>query len=401
MKPIIEVKNIGKKYTIGSKQEKSLTLRSSLSQIFRSFSKQKKETFWALKDVNFVVERGECLGIIGRNGAGKSTLLKILSQITPPSRGEIIMRGRVASLLEVGTGFHSELTGRENIFLNGSILGMKRGEIQRQFDEIVDFSGVEQFLDTPLKHYSSGMQLRLAFSVAAHLNPEILLIDEVLAVGDAEFQKKCLGKMGEVSKSGRTVIFVSHDLGAVKKLCPKSILLSPFSSSEKIDTSKQIQIYRKQLDSDHQVSFGSDSIVKKIHLINADGDEIDSTIFCGDKVGIKAILDIPSDIIVESISIGFPLYEYNGRFVTLFNSVMSGYSFDGETSSLTCWIDKMPIMFGKFYIHSRLIINESIYQNKSNVLNITILEGDFFHSGINYTFGRTGINIEQRWEKGQ
>lgn len=183
------------------------------------------EEFWALKDISFSIEPGESIGIIGKNGAGKSTLLKILSRITPPSSGKIISRGRIASLLEVGTGFHPELTGRENIFLNGSILGMKRKEITKKFDAIVDFSGVEKFLDTPLKHYSSGMQLRLAFAVAAFLEPEILIIDEVLAVGDAEFQRKCMGKMDEVANSGRTILFVSHNMGAIKSLCHKAILI--------------------------------------------------------------------------------------------------------------------------------------------------------------------------------
>ena len=243
MESIIEVKNIGKQYLIGGKQESYLNLRDSLSRMGKQFFKGNKEIFWALKDINFDVAAGECLGIIGRNGAGKSTLLKILSRITPPSKGEIIMRGRVASLLEVGTGFHPELTGRENIFLNGSILGMKNAEIKQAFDEIVDFSGVEQFLDTSLKHYSSGMQLRLAFSVAAHLNPEILLIDEVLAVGDAAFQKKCLGKMDEVSKSGRTIIFVSHDLGAVKQLCSRSILLEKGKKVAEGDTDDIVNQY--------------------------------------------------------------------------------------------------------------------------------------------------------------
>src|SRR5262249_23126514 len=184
------------------------------------------EEFWALKDVSFEVKRGEVLGIIGRNGAGKSTLLKILSRITEPSEGRVTIAGCVASLLEVGTGFHPELTGRENIYLNGAILGMSRAEIRRKFDEIVDFSGVEKFIDTPVKRYSSGMQVRLAFSVAAHLEPEILVIDEVLAVGDAEVQRKCLGKMGEVStREGRTVLFVSHNLGAVSALCQSGLYL--------------------------------------------------------------------------------------------------------------------------------------------------------------------------------
>jgi lipopolysaccharide transport system ATP-binding protein len=223
MKPILEVRNLWKQYQIGGQQTSYLSLRERLLQ---PFQKQQTDTFWALQDINFDVYEGECIGIIGRNGAGKSTLLKILSQITPPTKGYIKARGRVASLLEVGTGFHPELTGRENVYLNGSILGLKRSEIAAKFDEIVDFSGIEKFLDTPLKHYSSGMRLRLAFSVAAHLEPEILLIDEVLAVGDAEFQKKCLGKMDEVSKSGRTVIFVSHNLGAVRQLCSRGVLLN-------------------------------------------------------------------------------------------------------------------------------------------------------------------------------
>ncbi len=183
------------------------------------------ETLWALKDINFQVQQGEALGIIGRNGAGKSTLLKILSRVTAPTSGEVKVKGRIASLLEVGTGFHPELTGRENIFLNGAIMGMDRREIQRKFDEIVDFSGVEQFIDTPVKRYSSGMYVRLAFAVAAHLEPEILIVDEVLAVGDAEFQKKCLGKMGDVASEGRTVLFVSHNLAAISNLCASAILL--------------------------------------------------------------------------------------------------------------------------------------------------------------------------------
>src|SRR6202011_3565898 len=192
----------------------------------RGRHQEKRKDFWALKDVSLEVKRGEVVGIIGRNGAGKSTLLKILSRITDPTKGRIEIRGRVASLLEVGTGFHQELTGRENIFLNGAILGMTRAEIKRKFDEIVAFAEVEEFLDTPVKRYSSGMYVRLAFAVAAHLDPEILVIDEVLAVGDAEFQKKCLGKMAEVAKGGRTVLFVSHNMGAVTRLCSRAILLS-------------------------------------------------------------------------------------------------------------------------------------------------------------------------------
>lgn len=228
--PIIEVKHLSKQYSIGVD-----TTYKTLSESFTSAIKhplkalknnfRPNNTFWALKDVNFEVEEGDVVGIIGRNGAGKSTLLKILSRITYPTEGEVMMRGRVGSLLEVGTGFHPELSGRENIYFNGAILGMKKKEIDEKFDEIVEFSGVEKFLDTPVKRYSSGMQVRLAFSVAAHLDPEILIVDEVLAVGDISFQKKCLGKMKDISESGRTVLFVSHNMGAVNNLCNRALFL--------------------------------------------------------------------------------------------------------------------------------------------------------------------------------
>lgn len=233
MSPIITVKNIGKRYTISHQGNKRAnTLRDEMEGWFKNLARKRlkeelpsKEEFWALKDVSFDIEPGDRVGIIGRNGAGKSTLLKILSRITEPTTGEIRIKGRVASLLEVGTGFHQELSGRENIYLNGAILGMSRVEIKKKFDEIVAFSEVEKFLDTPVKRYSSGMYVRLAFSIAAHLEPEILIVDEVLAVGDAQFQKKSLGKMEDVGKEGRTVIFVSHNMAAVKNLCNKGILL--------------------------------------------------------------------------------------------------------------------------------------------------------------------------------
>ncbi len=230
----IRVRGLGKKYQIGGSQEKYLTMRDAIvnsvkspfHRILHRNSDPTANEFWALKDVSFDVEQGEVVGIIGRNGAGKSTLLKILSRVTTPTEGTIELHGRVGSLLEVGTGFHPEMTGRENIYLNGSILGMKKTEIEQKFDEIVKFAEIDQFLDTPVKRYSSGMYVRLAFAVAAHLEPEILVVDEVLAVGDAQFQKKCLGKMGEVAKEGRTVLFVSHNMAAVQSLCKKAMLIN-------------------------------------------------------------------------------------------------------------------------------------------------------------------------------
>ena len=237
-KTIIQVQNLSKRYRIGHREKQAQTLIGKIANVIKSpwenlnrlrqlsrFGEEDESVFWALKDISFEVKEGEVLGIIGKNGAGKSTLLKILSQITEPTSGKIEIHGRIASLLEVGTGFHPELSGRENIYMNGTILGMTRKEIDSKLDEIIDFSGVEKFIDTPVKFYSSGMKVRLGFSVAAHLDPEILIIDEVLAVGDFEFQKKCLGKMEEVAGQGRTVIFVSHNLEAVSNLCNKALFL--------------------------------------------------------------------------------------------------------------------------------------------------------------------------------
>lgn len=224
-KTAIRVENLGKKYNIGALVVKYPTLRDKISDGFKRHEKNADNFIWALKDVSFEVKEGQVLGVVGRNGAGKSTLLKILSRVTEPTEGLVEIRGRVGSLLEVGTGFHPELTGRENIFLNGAILGMRREEIGSKFDEIVSFAEVEKFIDTPVKRYSSGMYLRLAFAVAAHLEPEILVVDEVLAVGDAEFQKKCLGKMSDVAQQGRTVLFVSHNMSAVLRLTQETLVI--------------------------------------------------------------------------------------------------------------------------------------------------------------------------------
>lgn len=258
--PIVKIKNVGKRYDINRQRGGYIALRDVVMETLRSplkYLKRKikkiagidtKEEFWALQNIDLEVKRGEVIGIIGPNGSGKSTLLKILSQITPPTTGEIIIQGTVGSLLEVGTGFHPELSGRENIFLNGAILGMSKKEVAKKFDKIVEFAGVGQFLDTPVKYYSSGMYVRLAFSVAAHMEPDILIVDEVLAVGDAEFQKKCLGKMEEVTKKdNRTIFFVSHNLAAIQGLCSKTLLLKKGKMEAFGDTAEVVKKYLEEM----------------------------------------------------------------------------------------------------------------------------------------------------------
>jgi lipopolysaccharide transport system ATP-binding protein len=288
MIPIISVENLSKKYIIGhQKQERYNTLRDALAngamrfthKLIHPFAAPENdpthEEFWALKDVSFDIQQGDRVGIIGRNGAGKSTLLKILSRITEPTSGKISIKGRVASLLEVGTGFHPELSGRENIYLNGAILGMSKAEIKSKFDEIVAFAEVEKFLDTPVKRYSSGMYVRLAFAVAAHLEPEILIVDEVLAVGDVQFQKKCLGKMEEVGKEGRTILFVSHNMAMISNLCQKGILLETGKIATRGEISTAIQQYYQNSNKKNDVSnkrIGSEAVeLINVELLGSSG----------------------------------------------------------------------------------------------------------------------------------
>lgn len=279
MSAILDVRNISKIYTISHEKARYKTFRDDVVNFIKNpFSAvtQDKEKFYALKDITFSLDAGETLGLIGPNGGGKSTLLKILSRITPPTEGEVRLKGTVSSLLEVGTGFHPELTGRENIFLSGAILGMRRQEIRKKFDEIVDFSGVEKFLDTPVKHYSSGMYTRLAFSVAAFLEQEILLVDEVLAVGDAAFQKKCIAKMKQTTKEGKTIIFVSHNMGAVSNLCTKCIHLEKGEIEEYGPTAKIVSYYLSEsskgiIPQDNSQDPGFPIVFKQVSLLNAEG----------------------------------------------------------------------------------------------------------------------------------
>jgi lipopolysaccharide transport system ATP-binding protein len=283
--PAITIENLGKRYTIGHQRAAGDGIRHAIEGAIRAplawlrshqQRKLQQADFWALKDVSLQIKQGEVVGIIGRNGAGKSTLLKLLSRITVPTEGRIRIDGRVASLLEVGTGFHMELTGRENIFLNGAILGMTRAEIIRKFDEIVAFSEIEEFLDTPVKRYSSGMYVRLAFAVAAHLEPEILVVDEVLAVGDAAFQKKCLGKMGSFAQSGRTVLFVSHNMEAVRMLCQRAILLDEGKIRADGDVENVVEDYftRFSASAARQVRGADGLTIEKVVLKNDGGQEI-------------------------------------------------------------------------------------------------------------------------------
>ena len=311
MSKIIEVRGLSKSYMINHEGKESYTaLRDVIAhktkKIF-SFSNWKstentKEEFWALKDIDFDIEQGDRVGIIGRNGAGKSTLLKILSRITEPTKGNIKIKGRVASLLEVGTGFHPELSGRENIFLNGAILGMSRAEIKTHFDAIVDFAEVEKFLDTPVKRYSSGMYVRLAFAVAAHLEPEILIVDEVLAVGDAQFQKKCLGKMEDVSKNeGRTVLFVSHNMGAIQRLCNNVIVMNKGAIGFQGEVTSGFNYY-DSLIRDHKLTNNSSGFALKIDL-NVKGQLNPKFLHSDDDIEFIIDIESPNDYTENFINV--------------------------------------------------------------------------------------------------
>ena len=324
-RPVIDIQNISKSYRIGSSRDPYLSLREEIGKwmsLSARRARRARTELWALKDVSFGISEGDAVAVIGRNGAGKSTLLKILSKITPPTSGTIVMRGRVASLLEVGTGFHPELTGRENIYLNGAILGMTCREINRKFDDIAAFAEVEKFLDTPVKRYSSGMYVRLAFAVAAHLEPEILVVDEVLAVGDTEFQNKCLGKMGEVAKSGRTVLFVSHNMAAVSQLCSKAVVLDHGMLDYSGSADDAVKHYMaglsrccgsvefSPLSSESAPSAGNASTrFARVYLTNANGDVCD-TVFIGDEVRFS--FDVTFSQPLKAAQIGFIIRSVTG-----------------------------------------------------------------------------------------
>ncbi|GAP13462.1 ABC-type polysaccharide/polyol phosphate transport system, ATPase component [Longilinea arvoryzae] len=370
----IQVENLTKRYRIGKLQNgqpKSRSLVQRAADPFRYLvttlrPPSEAETLWALNGVSFDVQRGNVLGIIGRNGAGKSTLLKLLSRITEPTSGRAIIHGRVGALLEVGTGFHPELTGRENIFLSGAILGMRRAEIAQKFDEIVTFSGVERFIDTPIKYYSSGMRVRLGFAVAAHLEPEVLLIDEVLAVGDAEFQKKCLGKMSEVANQGRTVLFVSHNMAAVQSLCTHGIYMQNGKVLVNGSIRDAVEIYLRQLEERTQEDLalrvdrtGQGEIRLNSVEIWTQTDPPSSTLITGQPARFEFYLNRP----VKSVRfeyLDFTIYDSQGRPVVYFNSSeQSGLDRldEGMGARLVCEVDDLLLLPGRYRLNVGLKAN--------------------------------------------
>jgi lipopolysaccharide transport system ATP-binding protein len=318
----VHAENLGKMYRLGSQVLAYQTLRESLPDMFkRKESSREGEVLWALRNVSFDIEQGAVIGIIGRNGAGKSTLLKILSRVTEPSEGYAEIHGRVGSLLEVGTGFHPELTGRENIFLNGAILGMRRSEIERKLDEIIDFSEIEKFIDTPIKRYSSGMQMRLAFSVAAHLEPEILVVDEVLAVGDADFQRKCLGKMQDVSTEGRTILFVSHNMSAILRLTTESIVLNHGNIVKRAPTPEAVDFYLSQGFAEEgqriwqpdEVDKASDPFIPIAMRVSNLGQPATDTVRSTAPIAVEVEYELTSD--VKGLRVGFYLMNTRGELI--------------------------------------------------------------------------------------
>lgn len=413
-KPIIEINGISKKYELGERFSYGNLREEFVDNIKGIFSgkKEKKEEniLWALNDVSFDVNEGEVVGIIGRNGAGKSTLLKILSRITEPTKGEINLRGRVASLLEVGTGFHPELTGRENVFFNGALLGMTKREIKSKFDEIVAFSEVEKFIDTPVKRYSSGMYVRLAFAVAAHLEPEILIVDEVLAVGDASFQKKCLGKMGDVAKSGRTVLFVSHNMAAVEKLCSKAVLLIKGNVSFIGETGDAV---KKYLLDDNGEDVNCYKINKKI-LEEANNDDYEITdvkclnendenlkhIATGEKIKVRIYYKAKKSFSNPSFSVQIKNH-YGTEIIRLNTSPISGYIIEElfEKGFVDLVIDSMPLTSGKYFMDIGIAKEKVEWVIKvQELVELFVDFKDVYGSGMALDNSKGMIVVKHKWD---
>jgi lipopolysaccharide transport system ATP-binding protein len=419
-KTVITVEALSKSYLVShERREKYMTFRDVIAREVRSFARKaidavhgrqivqgdEIEEFWALKHVSFEVQEGEVLGIIGHNGAGKSTLLKILSRITEPSEGRVTIRGRVASLLEVGTGFHPELTGRENIFLNGAILGMSRAEIRRKFDQIVAFADMERFLDTPVKRYSSGMYVRLAFAVAAHLEPEILIVDEALAVGDAEFQKKCLGKMSEVAGAGRTVLFVSHNMEAIRRICRTGIYLSTGRLELRDSAERCIETYMSKSllgHVGHQINFPAKGIdtphVVRIEILDETGNPLPQPKtwdFVKFRVFFSSSLRTNGSVILY-------LYTAAGSLLTRCStSPDSAYSLSIEPGMnfVDCDFSQLMLSAGTFMIGAGLEIpNMKLLDKQSNVSTFEVYARDTFNSGLAPATINYPIAMEHCWQ---
>ncbi len=403
MEPILEVNGISKEYVLGRHVGGPETFRElfqrKLAAPFRRNDAPKldihREHFWALRDVSFSVQEGEVVGIIGRNGAGKSTLLKIISRITDPTQGFIHLRGRLASLLEVGTGFHPELTGRENIYMNGAILGMKKAEINREFDAIVDFAEIEKFLDTPVKHYSSGMYVRLAFAVAAHLHPEILVVDEVLAVGDVTFQKKCLGKMSDVSKSGRTVLFVSHNMAAVENLCQRGVVLERgkvvFDGTAKDGVKHYLSgISTAPGGTGHSVDLSQAKdrrsqqaeLLRRIEFTTNGNRDLTEGLPIGSGLKVHVHFDLQRPTASFNVGLGFD--NIFGQRVFTAHSFFEPNRSHGEVVGpqvFVCDIPSLTLMPGDYLLRLWLDLNNSEADLINDAARITVVESDYYGTG--------------------
>ncbi len=413
---VIQVENLGKKYIIGHQQQERYTsLRDVIANSAKGLLKtcqnpkskiqNSKEEFWALKDVSFEVKQGDRVGIIGRNGAGKSTLLKILSRITEPTTGRISIKGRVASLLEVGTGFHPELTGRENIFLNGAILGMSKAEIKKKFDEIVAFAEVEKFLDTPVKRYSSGMYVRLAFAVAAHLEPEILVVDEVLAVGDIEFQKKCLGKMEVVGKEGRTVVFVSHNMAAVEKLCQCGIVLHRGNVKCIGSQTEAITQYLTSF-SDSLVSLrdrtdrqGSGKVkVVAIEIRDEEGNILE-VVQSGQTIDIYLYFETQPQAKLSRIITSLAVRTQLEVPVFLQHNRLNQDEFGvlPQKGAFICRINRLPLPPSTYQVAYSLIKDGRYLDGINNAIQLSVIDGDFYGSGEVPPVSHGVCLVEAQW----
>jgi lipopolysaccharide transport system ATP-binding protein len=391
----IRVRGLAKEYRIGAKAERYKSLRESLAAIAgmpaRLFSKSHRradERIWALREVTFDIRPGEVVGVIGRNGAGKSTLLKVLARITEPTAGTAEIHGRVGSLLEVGTGFHPELTGRENVYLNGAILGMRRSEIDRKFDQIVAFSEIEQFIDTPVKKYSSGMYLRLAFAVAAHLEPEILLVDEVLAVGDADFQKKCLGKIGDVAREGRTVLFVSHNMPAIQALCTRAVLLRQGTVALDADVSDVLREYLGYLHASSADAFrnnpersGDGSVRLTAGRVLDDRGQAVERLVAGSVATLEFWYENPAK--ADRVEVLATIINHLGVSVTHLNTIVSGFAVRGLGSRgvIACRIPNLPLPRGEYRVAVAVKRGGDTTDQIPNALTFSVEGSTFFGTG--------------------